>query len=80
MADYCWSTRLGGFTIRLSQENPDCFTVQYGRQTESGLTYHRAAMKLGNAMMHALAVEGRLDNRTMDEAAAELRAGSPQVE
>jgi hypothetical protein len=49
--------------IELRQNGVNRFTVTYGRQVESGLTYSQAATKYGEAIMHALACEGRLDNR-----------------
>ncbi len=56
------------WTIRLVQKGPDNFTVFYGKQVDSQLTYAAAAEKYGQAIMHALACEGRLDNRTREEA------------
>lgn len=50
------------FPIVLKQVGPDNFTVVYGKQVEKGLTYTRAASELGNAIMHALACDDRLDN------------------
>lgn len=52
---------IGGTPIRLYQLGPD-FAVQYGQQLDHGLDYAEAAAKLGQAMMHALACEGRIDD------------------
>lgn len=57
-----------GFDISLEQRGVDNFTVRYGKQTDAGLTYADAAAKIGQAFMHALACEGRIDNRTKAEA------------
>ena len=51
-----------GFII-LIQHAPDDFTVRYGVQVDSHLTYARAAAKLGEAIMHNAACDGQLDNR-----------------
>jgi hypothetical protein len=64
----CWELRdAGGYPITLEQLRPDCFRVSYGLQVRSGLTYAQAAMELGSVVMHLLACEGRLDNRTADD-------------
>lgn len=55
------SREVSGVPIRLYQTGPD-FAVQYGRQLDHGLDYAEAAAKLGQAMMHALACEGRIDD------------------
>lgn len=57
-----------GFGISLEQRGVDNFTVRYGLQADEGLDYASAAAKLGQAFMHALACEGRIDNRTKAEA------------
>lgn len=56
------------FTVILSQQGPDRFTVTYGQQITSNLTYAQAAADYGRSVMHALACDGRLDNRTRAEA------------
>jgi hypothetical protein len=66
-----WKTKRAGFVIALAQAGPDDFTVRYGKQTDAGLTYADAAAKLGQALMHALACEGKLDNRDAEEAKKE---------
>lgn len=55
------SSEVSGVPIRLYQTGPD-FAVQYGQQLDHSLSYEEAAAKLGQAMMHALACEGRLNN------------------
>lgn len=63
----CYETTAAGFPVRLFQRGKDNFGVQYGLQVDDRLTYADAAAKLGQALMHALACESRLDNRTRDE-------------
>lgn len=58
----CFKTNIAGFDIRLVQTGRDCFRVHYGEQVYKG-DYESAASKLGAAILHALACEGRLDNR-----------------
>ena len=38
------------------------FTVTYGRQVKSGLTYSQACTELGQCIFHYLACEGGLNN------------------
>lgn len=53
-----------GFPITLEQYGVDNFGVRYGAQFDGpALTYGQAAAKLGQALMHALACEGKIDNR-----------------
>jgi hypothetical protein len=59
---HCYTVSPGTYAIELTQQRRDQFTVQYGRQFDHGLTYAQAAAKLGEAIMHALACEGKLDN------------------
>jgi hypothetical protein len=56
------------FDIELTQNGFDSFTVRYGKQVKSSLDYARAAAELGSCIMHALACDGKLDNRTRTEA------------
>jgi len=53
--------------IKLEQHGKDNFRVTYGLQVDDGLNYAQAAAKFGQAVMHWLACEGRLDNRTKGE-------------
>ena len=62
-----------GYTVRMEQtdgdypiylykvRDKDRYAVQYGRQFDYGLSYQEAATKLGEASMHLLTCEGRLD-------------------
>lgn len=63
----CYEVTVAGFTIRLIQTGIDRFTVQYGLQVKKRLTYEEAADELGECLMHALACEGKLDNREKGE-------------
>jgi hypothetical protein len=47
--------------IRLYQLDPDIFAVQYGKQMDHSLTYAQAAQKLGEALMHSLAMTGAIN-------------------
>jgi len=58
----CWHTDELAFPIKLDQQGVDRFTVTYGRQIKTGLTYNDAARELGAAIMHALACDDRLNN------------------
>jgi hypothetical protein len=65
----CWTNSgegLGG--IVLVQQGKDTFSVHYGLQVDACLDYGRAAAKLGEAIMHAAACDGHLDNRRKGEA------------
>jgi hypothetical protein len=62
----CFETTLAGFPIRLEQRGREAFVVTYGQQVDKG-DYEHASRKLGQAIMHALACEGRLDNRERGE-------------
>lgn len=55
------------FPIQLFQRGKDSFRVVYGMQTDDYLTYAQAAAALGEAIMHSLACEGKLDNRAKGE-------------
>lgn len=57
----CFETNLAGFPILLTQQGTNKFTVQYGEQTDSNLSYSRACSELGASIMHALACEGKLN-------------------
>lgn len=50
------------WTVKLEQRANRLFRVTYGKQVDDHLTYSDAAAKLGQAIMHAAACEGRLDN------------------
>lgn len=63
----CWETNELGFPVRLDQRGRDNFRVVYGKQIYDHLTYGQAALKLGASIMHALACQGKLDNREKGE-------------
>lgn len=63
----CWTVDINSFPIELRQRGKDRFVVIYGLQVDDELTYGAAAAKLGQAIMHALACEGQLDNRERGE-------------
>ena len=52
--------------IRLTQEGINSFTVTYGVQIEPGLSYSRAAERLGAVIMHDAACEYCLNNNDID--------------
>jgi hypothetical protein len=56
-----WATHNeDGFDVELWQSSPDEFTVRYGLQIATGLSYIRAAHELGECLMHQLGVRGSL--------------------
>lgn len=57
----------GGHGISLVQVGKDNFVVRYGLQVDERLTYGQACAKLGQALMHNWACEGKLDNRMKGE-------------
>jgi hypothetical protein len=66
-ATNCYSTSEFGIPISLIQNGKDNFTVIYGLQVDKNLNYANAAAKLGQAFMHALACDDKLDNRMKGE-------------
>ena len=63
----CWEfhdLRTPWGPIKLEQRGVHSFRVTYGKQVDDGLTYGRAAAMLGSDIMHWLACESHLDNRT----------------
>lgn len=57
----------GSQTIELRQHGRDNFSVRYGLQNKTGLTYGEAAKELGAYIMHLQACNGKLDNREKGE-------------
>lgn len=55
------------FPIKLTQTGRDRFTITYGKQVDAGINYEAAALQLGANIMHALAYDGKLDNRKKGE-------------
>lgn len=53
----------GSSLIELRQQGRDRFSVRYGLQLKTGLSYADAAAELGACIMHSLACDGLLDNR-----------------
>lgn len=60
--------KLDEFDIELTQTGFDRFEVRYFKQIKGGLNYSQAASEFGGCVMHALACDGRLENRTAAEA------------
>lgn len=54
--------------VTMTQQGPDSFTVRYGMQVRARLDYASACTELGAAIMHALACDSLIDNRTKAEA------------
>ncbi len=63
----CFELATLALPIKLEQTGKDSFTTTYGLEVKSGLTYAQAASSLGGVIMHALACEGKLDNRMKGE-------------
>lgn len=63
----CHKTIDLAFTVTLEQLGKDRFRVTYGKQIDTDLNYAQAAAKYGQAIMHALACDGRLDSRMKGE-------------
>ena len=57
-----WQTNIAGFDIILAQKNRDSFMLQYGKEVALDMPYAEAAYRVGSAIMHASACEGKLDN------------------
>lgn len=70
-AKVCFELKDGPFSyadgVVLIQNGIDNFTVKYGKSVKAGLSYNKAALNLGASIMHALACEGKLDNREKGE-------------
>ena len=58
----CYEANFAGFPVVLQQyRGRDLYRVTYGAQVDRDLSYSAAAKKLGEAIMHGLQCEGRLD-------------------
>lgn len=59
-----WETTIAGYPIELAVTGKgtwrETYRVTYGWQADEGLRYEQAATKLGEALMHALNIEGKL--------------------
>lgn len=53
--------------VELRQKGVDRFTVCYGVEIKPELSYARATQALGQALMHALACDSKIDNRERGE-------------
>jgi len=53
--------------VKVEQTGIDRFTVTYGLQVRKGLSYCDAAREFGECVFHALACDGKLDNREKGE-------------
>lgn len=49
------------FGISLHQKSKKNFTVTYGKEVKSNLSYTEAAQQFGLSLMHALNCDGKLD-------------------
>lgn len=65
MRKLCWKHT--DLDVSLHQTGKDLFIVTYGKQETLFLNYAEAAHELGESIMHALACEGKLDNREKGE-------------
>ena len=63
MKKLCFEITSLAFPIRLYQKGKNRFDVHYGKQLRLGLTYQAAAKDLGQSILHALACDGKIDNR-----------------
>lgn len=62
--------------VQLQQRGVDSFTVVYGLDVRRNLDYAQAARELGCGLMHQLACDSMIDNRTKAEARADARTES----
>lgn len=51
---------IAGFKIEIFQTSRSKFTVIYGKQVKTNLTYDEAASEFGQCVLHALACEGKI--------------------
>lgn len=60
----CYETEIAGFPVKIEQSGNrhGRFTVTYGKQVRSGLSYAEAAREFGLCVFHALACDGALNN------------------
>lgn len=56
-----FETTIAGYPIHLYWIGADKYTVRYGLQLDTELRYEHAAAKLGQAIMHALTCEGKME-------------------
>ena len=53
--------------VSLQQRGKDNFAVRYCKEVHAGLTYAQACKRLGQALMHQMSCDGKVDNRTRNE-------------
>jgi hypothetical protein len=64
----CFQTKLASFPIKLEQsKSGKVFKITYGLQINTTWSYSEAAALLGQAIMHAAACEGLLDNEAPND-------------
>jgi hypothetical protein len=63
----CWQCENFDYPIKLEQDDNELFRVTYGTQVRSGLTYAETAAALGQCLMHAMALNGDLNNSENDD-------------
>ena len=51
-----------GYPVIVRQSDNRTFSVQYGKQLTSGLSYTEAAQEFGYCIFHALACEGKIED------------------
>jgi len=61
----CFKTTIAGFDIRLlqSRQRGRRFTVTYGAEVTESLTYSDAAAILGGSIIHALALDDKVNTQ-----------------
>jgi hypothetical protein len=60
MHNICFERLDGAFPIRLIQTAIDSFTVEYGMEIKTSLSYIEAAHRLGECLMHAALCESKI--------------------
>lgn len=63
MGKLVWTDGEKFWPIQLRQTSIKTFSVRYGGQLDKRLTYAEAAAKLGQAIMHRAACDGKLDTQ-----------------
>lgn len=60
-----------GYDVSITQHGFNNFSVKYGLQSKTELTYSGAAKEIGACIMHSLAIDREIDNRSRAEARIE---------
>ena len=64
----CFETTGAGYPIKLEQsKSGKVFKITYGAQIDTTRSYSEAAALLGQAIMHAAACDGLLDNEAPND-------------